>query len=110
MTGECLPWGPGGPIGTAAGALLFASAARGLGEPVSGAAGRRNTPATRRPEEVERGLRRLDGLAKRNAPFAGALAVLLLSAPRNPAGLLLGFAAAGGGLAAGLRRSGQGAE
>ena len=113
VTGECLPWGPGGPVGTAAGALLFASAAQGLRGPVSGVAGRARTPPTRRPEEVERGLRRLDGLAKRNAPFAGALAVLLLSVPRNPAGLLLGLAAAAGGLAAGLRQAGgpgQGAE
>ena len=106
VTGQCLPWGPGGPVGTVAGALLFANAAQSLGEPVSGEAQRRATPRTRRPEEVERGLRRLDGLAKRNAPFVGAMAVLLLSVPRNPAGLGLGFTAAAVGFAAGARSGG----
>ncbi len=101
VTGECLPWGPGGPIGVLASAFLFRNAALGLSE------GRRRTfkdardAQTRRSLEVEQGLRSLDAQAKTNAPFVGAAFVLLLSTPRDALGAALGLGAAAAGLAAG---------
>mmetsp|Transcript_977 Transcript_977/g.2213 ORF Transcript_977/g.2213 Transcript_977/m.2213 type:complete len:213 (+) Transcript_977:1-639(+) len=102
VTGECLPWGPGGPVGVIASAFLFRNAALGLGE------GRRRTfkdakdAKTRRSLEVEQGLRSLDAQAKTNAPFVGAAFILLLSTPRDALGLGLALAAAGLGIAAGV--------
>ena len=58
VTGRCLPWGPGGPLGTLAGGLLVRSAV--LGNPVvNGPGGPRRAKAgkdvrSRRSEEVER--------------------------------------------------------
>ena len=113
VTGRCVPWGPGGPLGTLAGGLLVRNAV--LGNPVvNGPGGPRRAKAakdvqSRRSEEVEQGLRDADALAKRNVPFVGALLVLLLSVPRSGAGGALGLAAAGLGAAAALAQGG-GAE
>ena len=93
VTGTCLPWGPLGPLGVIGSAALFRRAA--LLTPAK----RKDLSAveTRRRQEVEKGLRDLDALAKRNAPYVGAVAVLLLSVPRTLGGAALaGFTAIAG--------------
>ena len=54
VTGSCLPWGPLGPVGVVAGAILYRRAA--LGDRVV-AKDARNAVETRRSNEVEQGLR-----------------------------------------------------
>ena len=93
VTGTCLPWGPGGPIGVLAGALLFRRATLSLTEGNRTFKDARDVD-TRRSVEVEQGLRSLDKLAKQNTPFVGATLVLLLSIPRTTTGAAIGIGSA----------------
>ncbi len=81
-----MPWGPLGPVGVVAGAILYRRAA--LGNRV--AAKDASAVETRRSKEVEQGLRNLDALAKSNIPYVTATIVLLLSIPRTAPGAALG--------------------